>query len=122
MISVAFDGLLGPGAQRLSVTPPRFDGRYAVVVEVAGQWGTRAQSARFVIDLAKPRLQLLSARAMRFSASEPGTLVVSSGTQTAEVAVPRAGWVVVPQLAGSGRFSAVLWDSAGNRSARVRYP
>jgi hypothetical protein len=121
-IATPFDGPLAAGPQRLTWTPSVGEGSYAAVVEAAGQWGVRAQTVRFVVDLTKPRLRLLSARLMRFSVSEPGTLVVTAGSQTARVPIARRGWVLVPSLAGAGRFSAVLWDLAGNRSRIVRFP
>jgi hypothetical protein len=120
-IATPFDGPLSAGPQRLAWTPAG-EGSYAAVVEATGRWGVRAQTARFVVDVTKPRLRLLSARRMRFSVSEPGTLIVTAGTQTARVPVARRGWVVVPALAGSGRFTAVLWDIAGNRSRVIRHP
>jgi hypothetical protein len=121
-IATPFDGQLGPGPHRLTWTPNVGEGSYAAVVEATGQWGVRAQTVRFVVDLTKPRLRLLSARLMRFSVSEPGTLIVTAGTQTARVPVARRGWVLVPSLAGVGRFTARLWDLAGNSSRIVRYP
>jgi hypothetical protein len=121
-VATPFDGPLGAGPQRLTWTPNLGEGSYAAVVEVAGPWGVRAQTARFVVDVTRPRVRLLSARLMRFSVSEGGTLIVTAGGQTARVPVARRGWVLVPSLAGAGRFSAVLWDFAGNRSRVVRYP
>ena len=121
-VATPFAGPLPAGPQRLTWTPTIGEGRYAAVVEAAGPWGLRAQTARFVVDVTRPRLRLLSARLLRFSASEPGTLIVTAGGQTARVPVARRGWVVVPSLAGAGRFTATLWDLAGNRSRVVRYP
>jgi hypothetical protein len=121
-VATPFNGPLSAGPQRLTWTPNVGEGSYAAVVEAAGQWGLRAQTARFAVDLTKPRLRLLSARSMRFSASEPGTLIVTAQGRTARVPVARRGWVLVPALAGAGRFTAVLWDAAGNRSRILRYP
>ena len=121
-VATPFEGPLPAGPQRLAWTPNLGEGNYAAVVEAAGPLGVRAQTARFVIDVTRPRLRLLSARLMRFSVSEGGTLVVTAGAQTARVPVARRGWVLVPSLAGAGRFSATLWDLAGNRSRTVRYP
>ena len=103
-------------------TPTFGEGAYAAVVEAVGPFGVRAQTARFVVDVTRPKLRLLSARLLRFSVSEAGTLVVTAGGQTARVPVTRRGWVLVPSLAGTGRFTAALWDLAGNRSRVVRYP
>jgi hypothetical protein len=121
-VATPFEGPLTAGPQRLTWTPDVDEGNYAAVVEVAGPLGVRAQTARFVVDVTRPRLRLLSARLMRFSVSEGGTLVVNAGSQTARVPVARRGWVVVPSLAGAGRFTATLWDFAGNRSRVLRYP
>jgi N-acetylmuramoyl-L-alanine amidase len=121
-VATPFEGPLAAGAQRLTWTPDVGEGNYAAVVEVAGPLGVRAQTARFVVDVTRPRVRLLSARLMRFSVSEGGTLVVNTGAQTARVPVLRRGWVVVPSLAGAGRFTATHWDFAGNSSRPVRYP
>jgi hypothetical protein len=121
-VATPFEGPLPAGPQRLSWTPNLGEGNYAAVVEAAGPLGVRAQTARFVVDVTRPRLRLLSARLLRFSVSEGGTLVVTAGGQTARVPVARRGWVLVPSLAGAGRFSATLWDLAGNRSRPINYP
>jgi N-acetylmuramoyl-L-alanine amidase len=121
-VATPFDGPLAAGTQRLTWRPDVAEGSYAAVVEASGAWGVRAQTARFVVDVTRPRLRLLSARLMRFSASEAGTLIVTAGRQTARVPVARRGWVLVPSLAGAGAFTAALWDLAGNRSRVVRYP
>ena len=121
-VATPFEGPLPAGPQRLTWTPNLGEGSYAAVVEATGPWGLRAQTARFVVDVTRPRLRLLSARLLRFSVSEPGTLIITAGGQTARVPVARRGWVVVPSLAGAGRFTATLWDLAGNRSRIVRYP
>jgi hypothetical protein len=122
IVATPFEGPLPAGPQRLAWTPNLGEGNYAAVVEAAGPLGVRAQTARFVVDVTRPRLRLLSARLMRFSVSEGGTLVVTAGGQTARVPVARRGWVLVPSLAGAGRFGATLWDLAGNRSRLLRYP
>ena len=80
----------------------------------------RTKPVRFTVDVTKPRLRLLSARLMRFSVNETGTLVVTSSGRATRVPV-RPGWVTVPSAAGSS-FTATLWDVAGNRSTPVRYP
>ena len=121
-LATPFEGPLTAGPQRLTWTPDVGEGNYAAVVEVAGPLGVRAQTARFVVDVTRPRVRLLSARLMRFSVSEGGTLVVNAGSRTARVPVARRGWVIVPSLAGTGRFTATHWDFAGNRSRVVRYP
>jgi hypothetical protein len=121
-VATPFEGPLPAGPQSLTWTPTFGEGAYAAVVEAAGPFGVRSQTARFVIDVTKPKLRLLSARLLRFSVSEAGTLVVTAGGQTARVPVTRRGWVLVPSLAGTGRFTAALWDLAGNRSRVVRYP
>jgi hypothetical protein len=121
-VAVPFDGPLAAGPQRLTWRPAVPEGRYAAVVEVAGPFGVRAQTTRFAVDVTKPRLRLLSVRRMRFSVSEAGTLVVSAGGRPVRIPVARRGSVVVPSLVAAVRFTATLWDLAGNRSATVRYP
>jgi hypothetical protein len=121
-IATPFEGPLPAGPQQFTWRPQRPDGTYIAVVEAAGPWGIRTQSTPFAVDVTKPRLRLVSARTMRFSASEAGTLVVRAGTRSVRVPVPRRGDVLVPALRGAGRFTATLWDLAGNRSAAVRHP
>jgi hypothetical protein len=119
-VATVFAGPLAAGLQRLTWSGRVSDGAYAAVVEAIGPFGTRAQTARFTVDVTKPRLRLLSSRLMRFSVSEAGTLVVNSNGAATRVPV-RKGWVTVP-AAAAPRFTAVLWDAAGNRSAVLRYP
>jgi N-acetylmuramoyl-L-alanine amidase/FlgD Ig-like domain len=119
-VATVFDGPLAAGPQRLTWSGRVAEGAYAAVVEATGPFGTRAQTARFTVDVTKPRVRLLSARLMRFSVSEAGTLVVNSNGRATRVPV-RKGWVTVP-AAAAPQFTAVLWDAAGNRSARVRHP
>jgi hypothetical protein len=119
-VATVFSGPLAPGPQRLTWPGRVREGPYALVVEALGPFGTRGQTVRFVVDVTKPRLRLLSARLMRFSVNETGTLVVSSNGRATRVPV-RPGWVTVPSAAGSS-FVATLWDVAGNRSNVVRYP
>ena len=119
-IATVFSGPLAPGPQRLTWPGRVREGAYALVVEALGPFGTRGQTVRFTVDVTKPRLRLLSARLMRFSVNESGTLVVTSSGRATRVPV-RPGWVTVPSAAGSA-FTATLWDVAGNRSATIRYP
>jgi hypothetical protein len=119
-IATAFEGPLDVGPQRITWSSPVRDGAYSAVVEALGPFGTRGQTLRFTVDMTKPRLRLLSAKLMRFSVSEAGTLVVTSNGRATRVPV-RPGWVTVP-AAAAPRFTARLWDAAGNRSAIVRYP
>ena len=119
-VATVFEGPLEAGPQRLVWSGRVPDGAYAAIVEAVGPFGTRGQTARFVVDVTKPRVRLLSARLMRFSVSEAGTLVVNANGTATRVPV-RPGWVTVP-AAAAPRFTAVLWDTAGNRSAVLRYP
>jgi hypothetical protein len=119
-VATAFEGPLAAGPQRVTWAGPARDGAYAAVVEALGPFGTRGQTVRFTVDVTKPRVRLLSARLMRFSVSEAGTLVVTSNGRATRVPV-RPGWVTVPSAAAA-RFTAALWDAAGNRSAVLRYP
>lgn len=119
-VATVFQGPLPAGPQRLTWSRRVPDGAYAAVIKATGPFGTRGQTARFVVDVTKPRVRLLSARLMRFSVSEAGTLVVNSNGRATRVPV-RRGWVTVP-AAAARRFIAVLWDAAGNRSPVLRYP
>jgi hypothetical protein len=114
-----FEGDLGPGPQSVPWGGTLRDGKRAAVIEVAGAFGPRLQTARFVVDTAKPRLRLISVRRSRFWVSEPATVVATLDGRRVEQQA--SGYFTV---AGSParRISAVAFDRAGNRSGVLRYP
>ena len=87
-----YEGDLQPGPQDapLGGTHPRRE--YAAILEATGPFGTRAQTARFVVDTTKPTLRLLSKAARRFWVSEQVTI---TGT---------IGGVRVQATVGPGKF------------------
>jgi N-acetylmuramoyl-L-alanine amidase-like protein len=114
-----FEGDLGPGQQKVPWTGKLRDGKYAAMIEVAGPFGPRSQTARFAVDTQKPRLRLISARSLRFWVSEPSTVVLTlDGRRLEQTAT---GYFTV-RTAAAKRITALAFDSAGNRSARLRYP
>jgi hypothetical protein len=109
-----FEGDLQPGPQALPLEALLRDGRYAAVLEAIGPFGTRAQTARFVVDTRKPTLRLLSARARRFWVDERVTITGSIGGLRVQAVVGPGRFA----LSGSaGRISITAWDFAGNRSS-----
>ena len=110
---VVYEGELGPGPQEVRWDGRLRDGRYAAVLEATGQFGTRAQTTRFVADTRKPVFRLLARAQRRFSVDERVTV---TGT---------VGGVRVRAVVGPGRFSlaggrgpiaVTAWDAAGNRT------
>jgi hypothetical protein len=114
-----FEGDLGPGPQSVPWGGKVHDGKRAAVIEVAGAFGPRSQTARFVVDTAKPRLRLISARRSRFWVSEPSTVVATRDGRRIEQQA--SGYFTVAGTPAR-RISAIAFDQAGNRSAVVRYP
>jgi hypothetical protein len=114
-----FEGDLGPGPQSVPWGGRLPDGKRAAVIAVAGPFGPRSQTARFVVDTTKPRLRLISAARARFWVSEPSTVVVT--LDGLRVEQPARGYFSVAG-APARRISAVAFDLAGNRSAILRYP
>ena len=109
-----FEGELQPGPQSFPLASPLRDGRYAAVLEAVGPFGTRAQTARFVVDTRKPRLRLLSAAARRFWVDEQVTITGTVGGLRVQAVVGPGRFA----LAGSaGRIAITAWDRAGNRSS-----
>jgi hypothetical protein len=114
-----FEGDLAPGLQSVPWGGRLRDGKAAAVIDVAGPFGPRSQTARFVVDTAKPRLRLISASRGRFWVSEPATVVATLDGRRVEQQV--RGYFTVPG-APARRITAVAFDLAGNRSAVLRFP
>jgi hypothetical protein len=114
-----FEGDLAPGAQSFPWGGKLRDGKHAAVIEVAGPFGPRSQTARFVVDTTKPQLRLLSAKRLRFWVSEPSTVVLTLDGRRVEQAA--AGYFTV-KGPPARRITAVAFDTAGNRGRPVRFP
>ncbi len=114
-----FEGDLGPGPQSVPWTGKVRDGKQAAVIEVAGPFGPRSQTGRFVVDTTKPRLRLISAQRLRFWVSEPSTVVLSLDGRRIEQAAD--GYFTVSAPAAK-HIGVVAFDTAGNRSKPLRYP
>jgi hypothetical protein len=115
-----FEGDLAPGAQRIAWGTRLRDGKHTAAIDAIGPFGPRLQRTTFVVDTVKPRLRLISGRAARFWASEAGTAVFVVGGR--RLHIPVAGGNFTARAATGRRFTVVLWDRAGNRSSRVRFP
>jgi N-acetylmuramoyl-L-alanine amidase-like protein len=114
-----FEGDLGPGLQTVPWAGRLRDGKAAAVIEVVGPFGPRSQTARFVVDTAKPRLRLISAARSRFWVSEPSTVVATLDGRRVEQQA--RGYFTVAG-APARRITAVAFDLAGNRSGVLRHP
>jgi N-acetylmuramoyl-L-alanine amidase len=111
---VVYEADLQPGAQELRWEDRVPDGKYAAILEATGPFGTRAQTARFVVDTKKPQLRLLSKAARRFWVSEQVTITGTIGGVRVQAKVGPGKF----RLGGApGRIAITAWDAAGNRSA-----
>jgi N-acetylmuramoyl-L-alanine amidase len=109
---------LTPGPQELRWGERLRDGRYAAVLEAAGPFGTRAQTARFAVDTTSPKLRVVSAPRRRFSVDELVMVVGTIGGQRVEARVGPGRFTL---RAPAGRIAVTAWDAAGNRT-RLRHP
>ena len=108
-----YEGDLQPGPQDLRWDQRIRDGKYAAILEATGPFGTRAQTARFAVDTAKPTLRLLSKAARRFWVSEQVTITGTIGGVRVQATVGPGKF----RLGGApGRIAITAWDAAGNRS------
>lgn len=129
MLATPYTGPLDAGEQTLSwngalpdgTTLP--DGSYKAALVLAEPAGSVTHTLPFVADSTAPTLTLVSAHALEFRVSEPGTvtLVVRGSPWRRYVRkVKKAGlvsfWISSPQ---PGRFTAVARDALGNTSAVV---
>jgi hypothetical protein len=114
-----FEGDLGPGPQRVPWAGRLRDGKQAAVIEVAGPFGARLQTARFAVDTTRPRLRLISAQRLRFWVSEPSAVILTLDGRRVEQAA--TGYFTVKAPAAR-RIGAVAFDTAGNRSKPLRFP
>jgi N-acetylmuramoyl-L-alanine amidase len=110
---VMYEADLQPGPQELRWEDRVRDGKYAAILEATGPFGTRAQTARFVVDTKKPTLKLLSRAARRFWVSEPVTI---TGTMGGYRVLAKVGPGKFKLGGAPGRIAITAWDPAGNRS------
>ena len=115
---VLYESDLTPGPQELRWGERLRDGRYAAVLEAAGPFGTRSQTARFAVDTAKPKLRVVSAVRRRFSVDEIVTVVGTIGGTRIEARVGPGRFTLA---APPGSIAITAWDAAGNRT-RLRHP
>jgi hypothetical protein len=115
---VIFESDPGVGPQELRWEERLRDGRYAAVLEAAGPFGTRAQTARFAVDTAKPKLRLVSAASRRFTVNEAVTVVGTIGGVRVDARVGPGRFAL---RGAPGRIAITAWDVAGNRT-RVVHP
>jgi hypothetical protein len=93
-------------------------GEYVAVVRATTPVSTVAQTMDFAIDLAPPRLQLVSTAGPRISVNEPADVtVVFDGTRTVRVRRLAPGRFTVPGGGTFASFRIVARDFAGNDSA-----
>jgi N-acetylmuramoyl-L-alanine amidase len=112
-----YEGDLQPGPQELRWEDRIRDGKYAAILEATGPFGTRSQTARFVVDTTKPTLRLLSKAARRFWVSEQVTITGTVGGVRVQAKVGPGKF----RLGGApGRIAITAWDAAGNRSTYRR--
>jgi hypothetical protein len=89
-----------------------------VVVRATTPVSTVVQTVDFALDLAAPRLQLLSAAELRFSINEPGDVtVVLDGSRMVRVRRLLPGRFTVPSGGPFTTMRAVARDFAGNETA-----
>jgi hypothetical protein len=124
-IGIVFTGRLEPG--RHAIEWNGFfrrrvgEGEYNASLSATSPVATVTQKVEFAVDVTRPRLRLLDARALRFSVNEPGDItVVLDGTRT----VTRRR--LIPgrfTIAPGGPFTtirATARDFAGNETAPLR--
>jgi hypothetical protein len=125
-VATPYAGALGLGAQRLSWDGTNAgkrvaDGSYKAELSVTDEIGPVKQSAPLRVDTAAPRLRALSLAGLRFTLSEPATvIVVVNGRRIVKLA--KAGALHVPFAGRPARLTAFAQDAAGNRSATIRLP
>jgi hypothetical protein len=128
-VATPFTGPLGVGAQTLAWngTLPSgsvaADGSYQAALTVVEPTGPVVHTVPFVVDSTPPVLALVSAQALSFRVSEPGTVTLTVRgspwtryVKTVKVAGIVSFWISAVQPT---RFTAVATDLAGNRSAAV---
>jgi hypothetical protein len=107
------------GAQTLS-WPALEDGMYTVVLTVTDDVGTSSYTAPLIVDTTAPRITVASYKNLRFSVSEPATLVLVVGTQRYRRVLKKAGttqfWLKVKPRA----YRLTASDASGN-AATIRY-
>jgi hypothetical protein len=89
-------------------------GEYVAIVRATTPVSTVVQKVEFGIDLAPPRLQLVSRPELRFAVNEPADVTVTfDGTRTVTVRRLRPGRFTVPAGGAFTSFQAVARDFAG---------
>jgi hypothetical protein len=92
-------------------------GEYKAVVRATTPVSTVVQTMDFGIDLAAPRLQIVSAPQLRFAVNEPADItVLLDGTRTVRVRRLTPGRFTVPSGGAFTSFRAVARDFAGNET------
>jgi hypothetical protein len=93
-------------------------GEYKVVVRATTPVSTVVQAVDFALDLAAPKLELVSAPQLRFSINEPADLTVTlDGTRVVRVRRLTPGRFTVPSGGAFTSIRAVARDFAGNETA-----
>ncbi|MBA2567760.1 MAG: N-acetylmuramoyl-L-alanine amidase [Actinobacteria bacterium] len=93
-------------------------GEYKLVVRATTAVSTVVQTVDFALDLAAPRLQLVSAPELRFAINEPGDVtVLLDGSRTVRARRLAPGRFAVPAGGPFTTIRAVARDFAGNETA-----
>ncbi len=129
VIATPFTGLLDAGPQTLTWSGAMpdgstvADGSYKAALVLDEPAAAVTHTAPFVADSTAPTLTLVSARALEFRVTEPGTVTLTVRGQpwrryvkTVKEAGLVSFWISSPQPA---RFTAVATDAVGNRSTAV---
>ncbi|MGH3049599.1 MAG: hypothetical protein ACRDLK_05530, partial [Gaiellaceae bacterium] len=109
--TATWDGTLADGM-------PATDGTYALRLTVTDSLTTLTRTLPLVVDSAPPVVAVVSAKAMRFTLSEPATVTLVVGTRrytSARKAGPFHFWLKTKPYA----YKVVAVDAAGNRVSKL---
>ncbi len=125
VVATLFSGTRGPGPQVVDWNGkdlngvPLPDGSYQVVATVAGALGSVSVPLPLAVDSTAPTLTLLDVKSLRFTLSEPATvMLVVNGLPETKVE-PAGTFTVPPPRTGVQSVSAQARDAAGNVSLTV---
>ncbi len=118
-IGTVFEGRVGPGETHVIWDGSGLrDGLYRLVIEATSPVTTSIQQADLTIDRVAPQLRLLSAARRLLWISEAATVTADLDGRQWVHRVRRGRF----RLPGSGRFSVVAADVAGNQSRVIQRP
>ena len=106
------------GTKRVGVAP---DGEYTAVIDATDTVGTTTVTLPFLRDANAPRLRL-AARPARLWVSEAATVTMRVNGSARRLTVAAPGYLPIGGVRRVRSLVAVARDTAGNRSAALRFP